>query len=257
MISYCVVAFRAKYAIMQIEDLIAKTSVPYEILLWVNTTDPSIVEFARKKAAEGAPVKLHGVTHQNIGMAAFRNLFKKARYPMIVQTDDDVLCVSRNIAQKAWDIFKRRVEVRQLVADVWQDDWTMGARPKMGNYKVESAADGLYDGPIDGWFSIYHREALPALLAAPYAKYFYLGSWMKARLRAVHNMKGLLCRKFKVFHASGSRYAAAFGMTDFEVRKYRSVGRMEVAESYRKIPAPPPGELERRLKGIRAHLDAF
>lgn len=257
MISYCVVCFRPNYAIMQIEDLIAKTSVPYEILLWVNTPDRSIVDFANKKHAEGIPIWLHGVTPKNIGMAAFKHLFQKARYPMIVQTDDDVLCISRNIAQKAWDIFKRRVEVRQLVADVWQDDWTMGARPKMGNYKVESAADALYDGPIDGWFSIYHREALPALMAAPYAKYFYLGSWMKARLRAVHNMKGLLCRKFKVFHASGAQYAAAFGMTQFEVRKYRSVGRHAVAESYKRIPAPPPGELERRLKLIRGHLETF
>ena len=257
MISYCVVCFRAKYGIMQLEDLIAKTTVPYEILLWVNTADPSIVEFARSKIAQGAPIHILGITPQNIGMRAFKTLFQNAHYPMIVQTDDDVLCVSRRIAEKAWDIFQRRVEVRQIVADTFQDDWTNGARAGMGNYKLESAADGLYEGPIDGWFSIYHREALPALMAAPYSQYFYLGIWMRARLRAVHNMKGLLCTKFKVFHASGPYYAAAFGMTDFECRKYQAVGRHEVAKTYAGIPKPPAGELDRRLAGIRAHLDKF
>jgi len=257
MISYCVVCFRPKYAIMQLEDLIAKTSVPYEILLWVNTGDPSIVEFARAKIAQGAPIHILGVTPENIGMTAFKMLFQNAHYPMIVQTDDDVLCISRRIAEKAWDIFNRRVEVRQIVADTFQDDWTNGARHGMESYKVESAADGLYEGPIDGWFSIYHREALPALMAAPYARYFYLGTWMRARLRAVHNMKGLLCTKFKVFHASGPYYAAAFGMTEFEKNKYLSVNRAEVAGWYAKIPKPADGELDRRLAAIRAHLDKF
>lgn len=101
MISYCVCCLRPRYDAILVEDLIRKTTVPYEILLWINTPDRSVGELAARKAAEGHPVRVVGDTPHNVGMAAFKELFRAARGDMIVQMDDDVLCVSRNIAEKA------------------------------------------------------------------------------------------------------------------------------------------------------------
>lgn len=230
-ISYCICCLRPKYDRLLVEDLIRKTTDPYEILLWINTPDPSVEELARRKAAEGAPVRVVGSTPWNIGMAGFRELFRAARHEMIVQLDDDVVCVSPRIAETASEIFARRPEVRQLVADVVQDEWTNGARPPMDRYSPYAPSDGLHDGPIDGWFSVYRRAILHVLLEAPYEKYFYLGSWVRARLSQL-GLRGLLCRRMKVFHATGPAYAAHFGALSDEVRKYREVGRQDMAQLY-------------------------
>lgn len=256
MISYCVVAYRPRYAQMLIADLIRKTTVPYEILVWLNTPDPGLRAFLAQKKAESAPLHVIGDTPHNIGMVAFKELFARSTHPFVVQMDDDVLCVSRRIAETAEQMFNRDPSIRQIVADVVQDAWTTGARPDMGAYREHS--EGLYHGPIDGWFSIYHRSVLPLLLSAPYARYVYLGGWMCQTL-AGRGMKGLLCTKMKVFHAIGPVYASFFGQFGFEVEKYRQVGARGIVDWYTAPGAASynPEEIARRWEEIQKELDRF
>ena len=72
--------------------------------------------------------------------------------------------------------------MRQLVADVWQDEHTTGARPPLGQYQAFDAAEGLYRGPIDGLFSIYHHSIRPLLASLPFAPYAALSAAAHARL---------------------------------------------------------------------------
>ena len=188
-------------------------------------------------------------------MRAYADLFRAARHPLIVQIDDDVLCVSRGIAERASAIFAARSDVRQIVADVWQDDLTTGARPPLAQYRPVDAAAGLYDGPIDGWFSIYHRSVLPLLLAIPLTEYCCLGAAVRGRLRR-QRQQGLLCTAMEVFHAVGPAYAALFGMLDFEIAKYRRLGRAEIVRWYETEPRPALDNLEARFAAIAAALDA-
>ena len=254
MISYCIALLRPTYARLLIDDLAKKTSVPYEILVWFNTPDPSIRGFVQERIAAGVPIRVIGDTPENIGMSAFQPLFQNSQYELIVQLDDDVLWISRRIAETAMDYFRRHPAVRQLVSDVVQDQWTTGARPPLEGY--QKIDEGLYNGPIDGWFSIYHRSVLPILMQAPYAKYTHLGHWMWGRLPQ-SGFHGFLCTKMKVFHVAGPEYSVYFGMRDFEVAKYRGVGRADLANWFAGGPVIPRDQMDRRIGEIKAELDGF
>lgn len=258
MISYCFCAYRPKYDLMLIQDLIDKTTVPYEILIWINTKDPSVSAFIQEKVKEGKPIKVIGWTPDNIGMNAFKHLFKAAQYEMIAQIDDDVLRVSPNIAEKAKDIFDRHPPVRMLVADVWQGKWTNGARPGMDQYELYNGGDSLYNGPIDSWFGIYHRSILPILMQAPYDRYFYLGSFVRGMLQR-ENKLGLLCTKFKVLHACGPFYHYAHDLLDHEIAKFRLVGMDGMAESFERAKAgmPEKEKIMEEISQAKNHIDSY
>lgn len=253
MISYCIAAYRPVYCRMLINDLIRKTTAQFEILVWDNSEDADFSRFLTGVAAS-APLMVVGRSSPNIGMRAYADLFRAARYPLIVQIDDDVVCVSRGIAERAWDIFEAHPDVRQIVADVWQDDLTTGARPPLASYRLVDEAAGLYDGPIDGWFSIYHRSILPLLLSIPLAEYCFIGGAVRAALKR-QRQRGLLCTQMKVFHTIGPAYASLFGMLDFEVAKYRRLGRTDIVHWYESEPRPAQPELEARFATIATALD--
>ena len=256
MISYCIASFRPKYSRLLIQDLIRKTTAPFEILVWLNTEDAAYEQFLEQQRSEGVPLTIVGKTRENIGMRAYPLMFQQARYELITQIDDDVVAVSRGIAEKANEIFSKFPRVKQLVADVWQDDYTTGARPPMTNYRAYDPQYGLYDGPIDGWFSVFQRSVLPLIPANYGSTYFHLGAFLQSRLTASGNL-GLLCTRFKVFHVIGPQYVSYFGMLDFEIEKYQKLGLMEIVSWYQegKKSLPSQEELSLRVKNILAVLE--
>jgi len=242
-ISYCSALYRPTYARLLLADLAAKTSVPFEIVVWLNVADRDLDADIDAAVRAGVPIRVIGRTPQNIGMAAYERLFRAARYPLITQIDDDVVCVTPGIAQRAARLFEQFPTVRQLVADVWQDEHTTGARPPMDQYSVFAAAERLYSGPIDGWFSIYHRSILPILLGVRMTRYFSLGATV-ARQLARRGQLGVLDAGMKVFHVIGPEYAAAFGMLENEIAKYRGLNRHDIEEWYRSY-SPDAATLDR------------
>lgn len=255
MISYCVAIYRPTYARLLLADLVEKTTAPFEILVWLNVGDAALDAEIAAAIARGVPIRVLGRTPENIGMRAYATLFAAARYPLITQIDDDVVCISRGIAERAGRLFQRFPTVRQLVADVWQDEHTTGARPPLDQYRVFDAAESLYSGPIDGWFSIYHRSIQPLLASLPFAHYIALGAAVRAQLTKRRQF-GLLDRGMQVFHVIGPAYADAFGMLSFEIEKYRRLGRVDIVtwyESYRDAPAAI-GLLPTRIDAVRAAL---
>jgi hypothetical protein len=232
-ISYCIAVYRPTYASLLLEDLVLKTTTPFEILVWLNVADTQLDNQIDSAVAAGVPLRVIGNTPHNIGMTAYPMLFRSARYPLITQLDDDIVCISRGIAERADCLFRRFPKVRQLVADVWQDEFTTGARPPIENYTAFDSGEGLYSGPIDGWFAIYHRSLLPLLISLPSAPYFALGAAVRARL-AQRGLLGLLDCGMKVFHVIGPTYAKAFGMLQFEIEKYQRLGRHEIVAWYQR-----------------------
>ena len=257
MISYCVAVFRPVYARLLLADLIAKTTAPFEILIWLNVSDAAIEEQIAKACADGVQLRIVGRTPENIGMRAYSALFRAARYDLITQIDDDVVYLSRGIAERARRLFARFPSVRQLVADVWQDELTTGARPPLDHYRIFDAGEGLRAGPIDGWFSIYHRSILPVLMSFRYSHYLPIGGLVRARL-ARRRQVGLLDTGMQVFHVTGPAYADAFGMLDFEIEKYRNLGRHDIAGWYERYRADKLscGQVAERINAIQAALNA-
>jgi glycosyltransferase involved in cell wall biosynthesis len=255
MISYCIACYRPSYARQLIDDLIAKTSAKYEILLWINVVNADFEQFLAGRIAAGAPIRVIGRSPENIGMAAYPYLFAASQGEMVAQIDDDVICVSPRIAETAKEIFDRFPEAGMLTADVWQDEYTTGARPPIDHYRIFNSQFGLYDGPIDGWFAVYRKSSLAACGDIRPGRYFSLGCTLKARLGAV-GQRGLLCTRMKVFHVTDPAYVAHFGMLDAEVAKYRLIGRQDQVDVYTaaRDNLPPAAELSRRIDAIRESL---
>lgn len=224
MISYCISAWRPAYCEQLIVDLVRKTTVPFEILLWLNTDDAHLRAVID---ALGPRVTIVGYTPDNtMGMKGLRECFLRAKYPLVTQIDDDVVRVSPRIAETALDVMRKHVSIKQVVTDVWQDRRVDGARPPMRNYALVDPALGLYDGPLDGWFSVVDRESLlETIESIPWDKrFFFLGGEIKNRL-ALRGKKAVLCTKSKVFHLTMSEYMVVFEMLEFEIAKYKRVMR--------------------------------
>jgi len=242
--------------ILLVDEIIKKTDVPYELLIWVNTITPELMAHIETRAKEGHPVKLVGSSPDNIGMAAYKPLFEAAQYPLVAQVEDDIRFISPKMAQIAQGIFDKHPTVRMLVADVHQDYMTNGAHPGFSEYKPFSKEDGLYRGPIDGGIAIYHRDLYDVLLTAPWKQYFYLGAWMTGHA-ANRKLEALLCTKMKIFHIYGAHYIKAFDLLDFEIEKFKRVGLKHIAEGFEILkPSLPPKEfLMKRVEEISKDFD--
>ena len=260
MISYCIAAYRPILCKLLVQDLVRKTSVPYEILVWNNTGDIAFENFLVEQSRAGARVNIVGSSADNIGMRAYQHLFKAAQYPLIVQIDDDVVCVSRNIAQICTALFAKHPKVRQIVSDIWVDDLTWGNKPPKTHYKPWNDGDQLLRGPVDGWFSVMHKSVMPLILEkVKFGKFFSLGLEVRAMLEK-HGLLGLLCQQFKVFHVVGGPYLSYYGMLEAEGRKWEMLkgpgaGRKFVEKMSKGVP--PRDVLEKKVQGIYAALDVM
>lgn len=255
MISYCVACYRPGYARRLIDELIRKSSAAYEILLWINVADAEFDRFLEDRIASGAPLRIIGRSAGNIGMAAYPRLFEQSTFDMVAQIDDDVVCVGPDLAQTARVVFGRFPQVGMLSADVWQDEYTTGARPPLEQYRLFDRAFDLYDGPIDGWFAVYRRSTIALCRGINPGRYGYLGAAIRSRLIAKKRF-GLLCRRMQVFHVTGPYYASYFGALDSEIAKYESVGRADMVRWYteERDRIPPREQLAERVRGIEQHL---
>lgn len=232
---------------MLLRELVDKTKVPYEILVWLNSADPKLLDTIETMKAERAPIRVIGSTPHDIGMQGFRILFEHAKYDMIAQVSEHVILMSRGIPEKAASIFKKHKDIKMLVADVVQDRYTDGARPPMDQYRPYDESAGLYDGPVDGWFAIYDRCLFPALYDVNYDRNIFLGSWARGKTISL-KFRGLLCNQMKVFHAYGPAYAELFGTRLEDAQRIRYFGNHPLADIYASAVLTPENIREMRLR---------
>lgn len=247
MISYCVCLSRHAQASLLLRELVEKTKVPFEILVWLNSNDPRLLDTVETMKAERAPLKVVGSTPHDIGMQGYRVLFEHAKYDMVAQISEHVILMSKGIPEKAAAIFKKHKDVKMLVADVVQDKYTDGARPPMDQYKPFDETNGLYDGPVDGWFAIYDKCLFPSLYDVNYDRSFFLGSWARGKAISM-KYRGLLCNQMRVFHAYGPAYAELFGSRFDEAQRIRYFGNHQLAGIYECAVLTPDNIREMRLR---------
>lgn len=276
MISYCVVVIRTKFVRMLIEDLVRKTTTPYEILLWLNVADRAFEVFVTDQRRAGIPVRLVGNTPENIGMTGFKACFEQAKGTIITQIDDDVIRISPKISEAAEFIFQRRKDVRHLSAAMWESEWywiykAYGDRWDKVYRSIDPTLE-LYDGSIDGWFSMYHRDILPLLLdlgtgGDPYTPppsapkgpaLISIGYRVAQKLRASKNMRPAVCKPMKVFHVKGAPLLSYYDMLETQIWKFKQmkwdpeyIAKWEAARKR----IPPKSDIEPHVQQAYREID--
>jgi hypothetical protein len=258
-ISYMLPCYRAYYASRLLGEVNKKTSDSYELLLWLNMEDAGFESYVKTLQGMGHPIRIVGKTPENIGMAAFKHLIEAARGDFLVQLEDDVLFISPNASTIATGILDRNPKIGMLSAEVWQDEISNGGHPRPEHYTCVDAVNQLFEGPIDGGFSVYPKRFTPQLLESGFRTYFGLGSGMHVRLGKI-GVKAYKCRRMRIFHIIGATYHSLFaGMVQFEIEKYRRVGHRGMVEVYEREMAslPSRSSLELRFKAIENYHNSF
>jgi hypothetical protein len=251
--------YRAFYARRLLGEIVKKTSLPYELLVWLNLEDPGLESCIQELTAAGYPIRVVGKTPHNIGMEAFKPMIEQAQGELVVQLEDDVLFISRKAGEIAGDIFSRHPEIGMLSADVWQDELSNGGHPPPESYTCVDGQNQLFEGPIDGGLSIYPRNSVSLLLESSFTVYFGMGRDMHFRLHQA-GQKAYKCRRIRIFHVSGPIYHSMFpGMVDFEIAKYRRIGHKVMVDAFEdQVKRLPPKEvLDLRLKVIEGYHESF
>lgn len=255
--SYLLVVLRPWYAELLLRELVKKTTASYEVLVWMNCEAPGFEALVLYLASRGCSIRIVGRSPENVGMVAFRNLIEAASGDLLVQFDDDVIMVSRRAIELCREVFSRRPDVGLLVGGVWQDEYTSGGHGKPSDYLLVDRENLLYDGPVDGGFTFYRKEAVKVLLSASFRKYWGMGA------ETIHNLKGkglsgYLFGRVKMLHLHGPVYHQYFGKLDFEVEKFKSVGFRGMASVYERCLEFPPRELvEKKLLEAEEYFDKF
>jgi hypothetical protein len=260
MISYCAVMIRPKFVRMLVADLVRKTKMPFEILLWMNVEDRPFEVYVTQQARAGVPIKIVGKTPENIGMRALKDCFQQAKGTIITQIDDDVIEMSAGTPEAAQFIFEKRPGIRHLSAMMWEDKYCYFKPPWIDKCKSIDPAMDLYHGPIDGWFSMYHRDLRDLLLSFSYDKRALSTGWiMSQRLGAKKDgPKSALCRAMKVFHVKAPAYLNYYDLFETQLWKFEQLGqKKEDIERYRQLKARLPAKavVEPYIQKIHEELD--
>lgn len=251
--------YRGGYATQALSEVVKKARVPFELLVWLNVDHGPLEARIRDLQAAGERVEIVGKTPENIGMASFAPMIDRARGDVLIQLEDDVLFVNRGADLVASEILARRPEIFMLSAQVWQDELTNGGHPLHDTYTCVDPIDQLFHGPIDGGFTAYPRRAVSILRAGPFYRYFGLGAQTHGAIER-NGFKAYECRKMKIFHVIGAHYHSAFeGAVDFELSKYRSLGKENlVSRILEQTKTLPPLEyVQRKILAIQAFHDTF
>ena len=165
-------------------------------------------------------------------MAAYREAVSRApRYPLIAQIDDDVVCVSRG----------HRAARRPAVRAVSRGAATGGGRVAGRTHDRRAAADGTLPAFDADEGSVHRADRrlvcdLPPLGPAAAARCPNGAVFpSRCRYRAAAGTPRAT-RRARLRHEGLSRhragYAAAFGMLEFEIAKYRRLNRLDVVGWY-------------------------
>lgn len=258
-LSYMLPVFRPWYSSRVICQVVRKTTLPYELLLWFNCADEWLEAYVRSLIAAGAPIRIVGRTPENIGMKAFQRMALEAKGDLMVQLEDDAIDISRNAGEIALDLFQRYPEAAIIGGHVWQDVYTTGARPPLHIYEVKNAAEGLYQGPMDGPLMFYKRPlCTPIFMEAKIDRYFGLGPFTHGRIMEM-GYRGYLTTRIMSFHMHGPIYHWYYGMLDHEIAKYEGIHYYDMANTYKeaKKSLPPKQAVADQIERIAGFLETF
>jgi len=210
----------------------------YEIIVWNNGSDDGTKEYLDEIAVEHPEVRpIHNP--KNVGLNAVALSVKQARGYYLVEMDDDVLRFPDDWLAKMLHAFKNIPNIGYLVANVVQDEYTMGEKGPPEEYEVVDY-DGIVveHGDSWGWCSMTSLEVMKRIGNFPRRRgrlnFTEDLDYVRRCLNAGY-LRGIL-QEVVVYHASGAAKNDEYGYLDMCLQKYEQTpeagGKLRVAREY-------------------------
>lgn len=186
-----------------------------EIIIWDNNSDDGTTEYLKELESTHSFIKVIYST-VNIGNNAKSRLVDLARGGFIIGVDDDVISFPELWVEKMVSAYKSVPFMGYLVADVFQDGKTNGAKLSEENYTNKEYYDGkiiIQSGPVGGWCFMISREVYEEtgkLLTIMDRKFIFEDGDYQLRVTYSGFQSGIL-KDVKVYHATGDYYNETLG----------------------------------------------
>lgn len=177
---------------------------------------------------------------KNLGLNAYKKLFKECEGEYIVTVDDDILEFPANFDLIFLDYIELFPDYGYLALNVVQDERTNGAKPGPELYLDETRnGKTMQLGPAGGWCSCFRQcdfakirlrfNLFPLSMKHPEDGFITRNFKSKLKLKC-GIIKDAVC-----LHACGPFYAKEYDHLDREIAKYSKVGLKSIAAEYEKI----------------------
>lgn len=179
-------------------------------------------------------------SEKNLGLNAYKKLFRESQGEYIVTVDDDILEFPLNFDSIFLEYTELFPDYGYFALNVVQDERTNGAKPGPENYLDEKKnGKTMQLGPAGGWCSCFRQSDFAKIrlrfnlfpLSMRHPEDGFITRNFKKRLKLKCGIiKDVLC-----LHACGPFFAKQFDHLDREIAKYSKVGLKEIAAQYEKI----------------------
>jgi len=190
-----------------------------------------------EKYRENKHIKI-GRNKKHKGIAAYKNLFNKAKGEYIIEIDDDVIEFPQHFDKTMVDYMNTYTDYGFVALNVIQNEHTNGAKPDDSQYTEDVRGDKIIQqGPTGGWCTCFRkrdyrkirlyfnlmplsfRRGEDGTLSGLFGKYLRLKSGI---------IKNQVC-----FHATGPYYANQYDHLAREIEKYEINKFGELADLYK------------------------
>ncbi|GGH14977.1 hypothetical protein GCM10011586_35770 [Silvibacterium dinghuense] len=177
---------------------------------------------------------------KNLGLNAYKKLFKESQGDIIVTVDDDILQFPKNFDLTFLEYMELFPDYGYFALNVVQDERTNGAKPGPELY-IDETRNGktMQLGPAGGWCSCFRQrdfakirlrfKLFPLSMKHPEDGFITWNFKNKLKLKC-GVIKDAIC-----LHACGPFYAKQYDHLDREIAKYSKVGLKSIAAQYEKI----------------------
>jgi len=211
-----------------------------EILIYNNCSDDSTKDILQKFEEDYKNKISIRITNgeKNIGLNAYKKLFKQAKGKIIVEVDDDVLSYPINVDKIFITYLSKFKKFGYLALDVIQNEFTTGAKHASSKYTEIRHGDLIVEkGPTGGWCTGFRRKDYQKIsfIFNFFGRYNFKhgeDGALQILFRFIGKDSGIIKGK-KCFHATGPYYSKHYKLLERDIEKYNDSGRTDLVEKYK------------------------
>jgi GT2 family glycosyltransferase len=224
---------RAKFFAETLRTLEATVPEAHEILIWNNASHDETADVINAFQSSRLNLRVFN-SKVNIGTSGYASLALHAAREWLIALDDDVLRLPEGWFDKMTAAFHAFPDLGYLALDVVQDRFTTGNKFPPDAYQAETR-DGIIVefGATGAWATMtpsdfyFHCGGLPF---RPHKLNFIQDGFYQRNVRENGRCSGIL-KDVKVYHATGAKWAAAYGYLALMREKFTSYGSAPIEES--------------------------